>query len=157
MPTLSDILNDFRKEVESDLVKGYEETGRRASGNWEKELESSQTISAGRVKVTFKGADYTYMLENGRGPNKNQDPFAIRKFVCYAGSTFLAEWVRDKGIVVNPFAVAYKIAREGYKGKPFVDKVINEDLAQRLAIRIGAVFVNDIKSDVIQRFKDKAK
>lgn len=147
------IVKQWSDEVKNDLVKGYEQTRRRASGNWEKELEDKQDVTDFKVKVTFLAPDYTKFMEDGRKPNKDQSKKAIRSFVGFAGSTFLKEWAQSKGVSYNPFAVAYKIATEGYEGKPFVGKSFNEDKVNELANRMGTATVQQIRSDIIKSFK----
>jgi len=149
------IVKDWIKGTERDLVKSYRDKGLSASGNWEKELESVFKISKTNVNIKFLGSSYTQYLEvPGRGPNKNQDPVALRAFVGWAGSTFLKDWVERKGISANPFCIACKIAREGIpvpnKNNPggLVSDVINKTTIQELAKRIGDFYINEIRTDL---------
>ena len=87
------------------LIPKFQELNMRASGEWEQSVEARGNEIWGR--------DYTEYLENGRPPNLDQSPEALKRWVGWAGSTFLADWAIDKGLSINPYAVAYKIAREG--------------------------------------------
>ncbi len=153
MSSYQQIVDLWTDEVRRDLIKGYEETRRRASGNWADELEEKKDVTPFKIKVTFLAPKYTEQLEDGRGPNKNQDPKAIRGFVGFAGSTFLDEWVKNKGVSANPFAVAYKIAREGYEGRPFVSKVFNQERVNELINKLGTAIATNIRSDIVKQFK----
>lgn len=87
------------------LIPKFRELGMPASGEWE------QNVHARRNEIW--GRDYTEYLALGRGPNNDQSPEALKAWVGWAGSTILAQWVQDKGLDLNPYAVAWKIAREG--------------------------------------------
>lgn len=100
-------------ERQQALIDSYNETGRKASGNWEKELESEVRETGGKIKGRITGARYTEQLIRGRRPNKNQSPESLQAFVGWAGSTFLKDWVKNKGLSINPYAVARKIATQG--------------------------------------------
>ena len=67
-------------------------------------------------------------MEKGRGPNKQQTAKQARSL-----GRILEQWVKDKGIDVNPYAAAWKIVREGIDvpnknnpGKVVEDVVTNE-------------------------------
>lgn len=115
--------------------------GMNASGQWREAVEA-------RGK-TIWGMDYTEYLAEGRGANQDQSPESIKAWVGWAGSTVIAQWVKDKGLNLNPYAVAQNIARRGttwkQKGgsdllkflnsKPFLDflaKGISEKLGQNI-------------------------
>ncbi len=87
------------------LIPKFRELGMPASGEWEQNVHAKGNEIWGR--------DYTEYLALGRGPNNDQSPEALKAWVGWAGSTILAQWVQDKGLNINPYAVAWKIAREG--------------------------------------------
>lgn len=137
------------------LVENYDKLGLRASGDWERSLEGSVKVTQDGIKTIIKGNDYTLYLERGRKPNKNQDYSALKKWVGWAVSTFLKKWMKDKGLQINPFAVAWKIAKEGvkvpntYNKGGLVSDVITESVIQELLSIVGNEFLSNVKSDVI--------
>ena len=147
-------------DAEKALVNNYKSFGLRASGNWERELESKIEKSQFRIKASILGAKYTGAINEGRKANLKQDDQSIRAFVGWAGSTFLDKWVKDKGISVNPFAVAYKIAREGvkvpnkYNAGNFVDKAIDDKMVQSLIDIVKFNYELTLKSEIIGALKN---
>lgn len=152
---IKELVDTWDKGVKSDLVANYNRLGLRASGKWEQELESQISVSETNINIKYLGAKYTEQLQLGRKPNINQDPSKLHAWVGWAGSTFLKDWVKDKGLSINPFAVAYKIAREGikvpnaYNKGGLVSNVITKSKIQELVDKLGIFIINDIKSDII--------
>lgn len=152
---IKELVEDWTKKIENDLIENYNRIGLKASGNWEKELESQVKISPKSINIRFLGSSYTGVLTQGRKPNKNQEPSKLRAWVGWAGSTFLKDWVNQKNISANPFAVAYKIAREGIKVPnshnpgTLVSDAINDSSIQKLIDDLKIFVIDDIKSDII--------
>ncbi len=148
-------INEALNNIKSDLVKSYNDKGLRASGRWEKELETFYRNNGSSYEFGILGAKYTGALENGRLPNKNKSTESLRAWVGWAGSTFLKDWVKDKGLDISPFAVAWKIAREGIKVPNTFNKgglvsdVINDESIQQ--------FIDIIKFDQIVSMKSDIK
>jgi hypothetical protein len=142
--------------IEKDYISNYIKLGLKASGNWEKELESKIEESPGKWKITFLGASYTQQLVSGRRKNQNENN--IRAFVGWAGSTFLADWVKNKGLNISPFAVAYKIARQGIKvpnsfnDGTLVDNVITDKKVELLLKDLLASKASEIRTDIKKTF-----
>ena len=112
---INDVITAWLDGVQTDLVANYDRMGLRASGNWANSLEQFQQGSGTRIRFGIFGNDYTNHLQLGRRPNKKQDKESIRKWVGWAGSTIIADWVKQKGIIASPYAIAHKIATEGWK------------------------------------------
>lgn len=146
-------------ETEKRLVNRYYALGLNASGNWPNTLRSEIKEKSGGFNVTMYGAAYTGIMENGRKPNPNQSPDSLRAWVGWAGSTFLDKWVKDKGINANPFAIAWKIAREGitvpnrFNKGGLVSEVITSERIQELLKDISGFMIGKIRSDVIKELK----
>lgn len=87
------------------LIPRFRELGMPATGEWEQNAHA-------RVNEVW-GRDYTEYLVNGRPPNENQDPEALRRWAVWAGSTFIKDWAQAKGVPIDPIAIAYKIGRDG--------------------------------------------
>jgi len=154
MSALEQKINDALESVKKDLVDSYQSKGLRASGNWEQELESFCQINSDNYRFGILGASYSEQLENGRLPNKNQTPDGLKAWVGWAGSTFLKQWVKDKNIDASPFAIAWKIAREGVKVPNSFNKgglvsdVINEKTINRFTEIISFDQIESLKSDI---------
>ena len=118
------------------LIPKFRELGMQASGEWEANVQAR--------KNEIWGRDYTEYLALGRPPNNDQDEDAIRRWVGWAGSTILAKWVVDKGLNINPYAVAYKIAREGTSYYPE-----GTDLLEVLESREVAEYIMDQLRDLV--------
>jgi hypothetical protein len=155
--TVSDKINEWLSQSKKDLVANYDKMGLRNTGAWEKALESDLVVSGGNYKATILGASYTGALENGRKPNSNQAN--LKAWVGWAGSTFLKDWVKRKGLNISPFAIAWKIGREGitvpnrFNAGGLVSNVITKDSIEKLIKEVGMVMLGDLKSDVIKQFK----
>lgn len=146
-------------ETKKDLIENYTRLGLRASGKWANELDDEIAEKDNVLHIKIKGADYTYQLENGRTPNRDQSKESLKAWVGWAGSTFLKQWVSDKGINISPFAVAWKIAREGvrvpntYNKGGLVSDVITNEKVNELVNSIGIATLASLKSDVINELK----
>lgn len=156
---IEQIVNNWLNGIEQDLIKNYNRLGLRASGEWEKSLEQFTEVKSGKLKAGILGNDYTYFMENGRGPNKDQNPETLKKWVGWAGSTFLDKWVKDKRINVDPFAAAYSIARRGiqvpnrYNAGGLVSDVVTKQRVYELNKSLIGYFAEDLKSTIIKTFK----
>lgn len=92
------------------LIPKFRELGMPATGEWEENVHARGNEIWGRA--------YTEYLVNGRQPNTNQDPLALRNWAVWAGNTFIKDWAIAKGINIDPIAIAYKIARDGTSWYP---------------------------------------
>ena len=157
---IESMINRWMDAIKQQLIASYNQRGLRASGNWERELESQVSITESSVSAKMLGSAYTGVMVTGRKPNANQSKEQLRKFVGWAGSTFLAEWVRNKGLKLNPFAVAYKIAREGvnvpntYNDGKLIEAVLTDERIRQLNRMVGNQLIVDFKSDFVKIFKD---
>ena len=149
-----DQIQEWLNEAKGDLEKEYLTRGHKASGNWATQLEDRITETNTGYRAEILGAPYTGIMETGRKPNINQGN--IRAWVGWAGSTILKEWVKRKSISANPFAVAYKIAREGitvankYNKGNLVSDVITKERINKLLKNINEAIITNLKSDVIK-------
>ena len=150
-------IKDWLNESKVYLIANYDRLGLRASGRWAQELETIYKQTSKGYNLQILGEQYTGVLETGRKPNTDQDN--IRAWVGWAGSTFLKKWVQNKGLLINPYAVAYKIAREGievpnqHNAGGLVSDVMTTERINKLLNDIGGVLANELKSDIIKQFK----
>lgn len=158
MSTESDI-KAFGNRTISDLLNNYIRLGLKASGEYGDALENVNTFNNGNIKIRILGAKQGYWMENGRQPNKKQSKADIMKWVGWAGSTFIDQWLQDKGIVANPFAVAYKIATEGWSVPNqhnqggVISDIINDNWFKEGINVAGGAFLTEQKSDILKQYK----
>jgi len=151
------VLDKAVNDGKSRLIAGYINTGRQASGKFVRDLEGEYKERVGGFTITYKGSKHAYWMDKGRQRNKNQDPEAIKKWVGWYGSSVLSEWVRNKNISANPYAVAYKIAREGYSAKPFISEAISIDWVTEITKDVAGVFLARAANDIRQFLKQDKK
>ena len=150
MEGIQQILNDWAEQTRQELISTYRRKGLKASGAFEDGLTTDTTENRTQIWTV----PHTWYMVNGRGKNSSQDKEAVRKWVGWAGSTFLKKWVSDKGLDISPFAVAYKIAREGirvpnqYNDGTLITSVIDDNSINSLLSKMGAYIITDIKTDI---------
>ena len=150
MEGIQQILHEWSERTRQELIDKYRSMGLKASGAFEDGL----TVETSETKTAIWTVPHTWFMVNGRNQNNNQDEKAIKKWVGWAGSTFLKKWVADKGLDISPFAVAYKIAREGiqvpnrYNDGTLIKSVINDNSISGLLSQMGIYIIKDIKTDI---------
>lgn len=145
-----DVVNTF-------VIPDFESRGHDASGEWKREL----SIRAESTRGVISGREYTEYLIRGRGPNKNQDPQAIANWARWYGKNVFAQWVENKNLNLNPYQVAYTIARNGTKiyrdgGSDFlkileteeVQKFIMDRIGEKIKVRVVNILRNELKEAV---------
>lgn len=152
--TQSEIEQIGQEVLEMFIIPSYEAKGHNASG----ELKNSFRVRSEPGKVIFSGFDYAQYLIIGRRPNKDQSPEAINNWARWYGANVFGPWVSSKGLGLNPFAVAYKIAREGTKqyregGDDDFMKVLESPqvadyLRQRVGFFVRANIANTLRNDL---------
>lgn len=156
--TITEVVNNWSSDTIKALNENYIRLGLYASGNWGQELEDRNTITDSRIRIQILGSKYTGALVSGRSPNRNQSDDSIKAFVGWAGSTWLKDWVEQKGINASPYAIAYKIAREGIEvpnvNNPgtLISDVITEERIGDLMKSITDVVRVKVQSDIKKLF-----
>ena len=150
MEGIQQILNDWAEQTRQELISTYQRKGLKASGAFEDGLTTDTTESRTQIWTV----PHTWYMVHGRGKNSSQDKETVRKWVGWAGSTFLKKWVEDKCLSISPFAVAYKIAREGirvpnqHNDGALISSVINDNSIERLLSDMGIYVITDIKTEI---------
>lgn len=126
MSLISEI-QSWLDERKKELIKSYEQSGRKASGNWERELETNIKEKPGKITATIDGARYTEQLIRGRAPTTGGGTGELKEKI--------REWIRYKNIVSDipedslVYLITRKIHREGitvpniYNKGTFIDEV----------------------------------
>ena len=155
MEGIQQILNDWSERTKQELIDKYRSMGLKASGAFEKGLTTDTTESRTQIWTV----PHTWYMVHGRNKNASQDKDSIKKWVGWAGSTFLKKWVADKGLDISPFAVAYKIARQGisvpnrYNEGTLISSVINDNSISGLLSQMGIYIIKDIKTEIQQTWQ----
>lgn len=146
-----EIIDKWLQGVKADLIKEYNSLGLRASGNWEKSLETFSTDN----RAIIYGAKYTYQMENGRKPGK------------YPPRQAIEDWIDAKGLRYTikksslAFLIQRKIAQEGikvpnkYNRGGVVSSVVTMDRINSLISELQLVNVLQVSSDIIDIIKEK--
>ena len=149
------ILNEWAERTKQELIDKYNSMGLKASGAFEDGLSTETDESSTKIWTV----PHTWFMVEGRGSNSSQDKDKVKKWVGWAGSTFLKKWVSDKGLDISPFAVAYKIARQGirvpnqYNDGTLISSVINDNSIERLLSDMGIFTIKEIKSEIIKTWQ----
>lgn len=153
--TAKAIINNWLLESKQDLIANYDALGLRASGEWADSLQEFQDKTSEGVRIGMLGQRYTGAIESGRSPNTDQSPEALKAWVGWAGNTIIEQWVNDKGLDLNPFAVAWKIALRGwhvpngYNEGGLVSDVITKERLDKLNRQLALFYIDGFKSDFI--------
>lgn len=144
---MSEILRAWLEEQKTGIIANYNAKGRRASGGFESKTYVQMDTNKGAIMAPA----YSGVMLFGRRANFDQDPKAIKNWVGWAGSTFLKDWVQNKGLSISPYAVAYKIARKGIAEPTppngLVTEVVNDEAIKELGKRLA--------KDITVRFSNK--
>lgn len=139
--------------IDRYVIPDFMERKHNASGEW---IASLNVITEENTGI-IRGLDYAKYLIDGRPPNLDQDPKKIHSWVGWAGSTFIGDWAQNKGININPYAIAYTIAREGtriYKqgGSDFLEilktKEVQDFILSRLQISLRVNVANTLRESL---------
>lgn len=112
--TDEDVAAVLQGVIDEFLIPKFQELNMNASGEWVASLETERRSPTEGV---IRGRDYSYWLAKGRGANQEQSPEGLRRWAVWAGKTFIADWVRNKGLAADPIAVAMSIAKKGTSWK----------------------------------------
>jgi hypothetical protein len=150
MESVDDILSLWMNDKKDELIQTYRDKGLKASGNFERNI----FIEAKPNESSMLAPKYIGALINGRKKNIKQDPESLKKWVGWAGSTFLKEWVDNKGLSISPFAVAWGIAREGitvpnkYNDGRLLKDVFGKNSIDTLKNKIGNFYTTQTTSNI---------
>lgn len=149
-----DIITTHLDETKALLIQSYKSKGLKASGSFERGLEVKVRDDGRTIHGEIKSEGHAWFMEQGRKPNATQTAQAARSL-----GKVLEQWVKDKGINVNPYAAAWKIVREGTKvpnsrntGTVFSD-VLTEDWEKKMIDRVGVYYVKLFEVQIITDLK----
>lgn len=142
-----------------DLENAYISRGQKASGQFGDSIEDKIEVNDYKISIEILGAKQIGIMQKGRIPNKNQTPEKLIAWVGWAGSTFLKNWVKDKSLSISPYAVAWKIAKEGitvpnrYNDGMLLNSVFTKDSIEDLTKEIGAYSLKEFTSKYMKAWQ----
>jgi hypothetical protein len=152
MELVAKIVKEEFDILKAELISEYNGLGMKASGQFERELESVATKDGARLI----GINYSEQLEFGRQRGKFPPRDAIE------------QWIVDKGIASRiegeisvkslAFLIARKIAREGWDRRNFggvelISRVITPEKIQRIIDKVGDAVTVDFTSRFIKELQ----
>ncbi len=165
MNDLTDVIEKWLNDNKIKLIENYYRLNLKASGNWERELETFSEVSETKIRLGFTGSYYTYWLQNGRKPTKKgSEPGKLKDII--------SQWIKDKGIKARDgishesltFLITRKIHKRGWppggennKGarNRLVTHIINKRSITALLSEISGVLKAELKSDIINNYNKK--
>ena len=144
-----DILKDWTNKTEASILKNYHGMGFKASGNFEKDIESKITRNGEKYNIQILGSYYTYWMENSRKPGK------------FPPKNVILQWIDAKGIVPNgisknslAYLIGRKIAENGTVHRPgVITTAVTDDAVSELFENIKKATLSDLKADYKLMFK----
>ena len=143
------------ESTKKGLIDKYNQLGLRASGKWEKELETEQIQHSTGVKAVITGMNYTEQLEIGRLAGSFPPLAPIR------------QWIDDKGIIPKgitkdslAFLIGRKIKEQGikvpnkYNAGGLVTDVITDKRVNELVDSVASVVIKDVTSEIYNIFEE---
>jgi len=146
----TDVAEIELQKVVQDLKDNYYRLGLKASGKYEEALRYEVKKNGDVTELIVWGAPHGYYMEHGRGATTS------------AGSgvpliEIIKEWIRVKGLTLNPYAVTKKIHNEGIrvpnkfnKGKVISD-VINNDRIKEIKDKVSSGIIEKAYSNVLNK------
>lgn len=154
MMTAPQIVTAYMEQTRQDLIKSYQEKGLKASGRYAKGLTFEVSDDGKVLKAFMESEHHVWYMEQGRKPNKQQTAKQARSL-----GHILEQWVKDKGIDVNPYAAAWKIVREGiqvpnrYNPGDVVEDVVTNEWFDALVEQLADHFIRVTVTEVERLFR----
>lgn len=144
MASQEEILSKYADEIKGNFISEYIRTGRKASGRFEREI---------RTNIRDNGFDiiapsYANFFIGGRGKTSPMGPYMKTDKPLYER---IRQWMKDKGIAGNEYAIANKIHLEGYKGSP---EIFSNSVPKDLLERISDEFFGNISAKITTELKN---
>ena len=151
--TIDEVLDNWMDERKVSHIQKYESSGRKASGRF----GQSVRIEAGAGESQMYGASHIWFAVNGRKPNKDQSKEGLMHFAKWAGHYIYKDWMKQKGLIGSPYALAYHIGKNGITvpnsyndGRLLQDTIYDQTATEDLKSRIGRNFLTDVKQQIQQ-------
>lgn len=156
-----DLSNDIElwiNNTEQALIQNYKNKKFKASGNWERSLNSTYKQEPSKINIQIEAAHYSYFMEKGRGKTQGGS--------AGAGGlkAIILQWLIDKAIMPREpkvkreslaFVIARKIHNEGVKISPekknVISGVLTDDCLNPLLESLKTATIKEIKKELVWR------
>ncbi len=136
--------------INNYLIPDFINSGHNASSEFVRSVAGDGHDNKGYIT----GNAYISFVINGRKPNKDQSPEALNHFMRWAGHYIFKQWVQEKGISANPYAVAYHVGKYGYEGdKDLLSILQSQQVNNYVYEQMGAYLTGRITNTVQQSIK----
>lgn len=159
MITIEKILKGWLDIKEKQFIEKYISSGRKASGDWAKSLEQFFSNDKRKIRLGILANDYSEYMVNGRRPNQKKTHKELVAFAAWSVNAWSDRWVKNKGLNLNPFGVAYNIGKFGikvpneYNDGKLTSDVIDDNAFEELNRKISLFYVESLKSDIRNAFE----
>jgi hypothetical protein len=145
--------------IEKELVEKYIQLGMKASGKWEKSLETEVAMSGNKLTAKITGLNYTEQLVFGRRNGRFPPIDAIKQWILDKPINFVESQITLDSLA---FLIARKIATEGTKyfqqgGTDLVEAVITPQRIQKILNVVGNSYIQPIVTGLVTQLKNIAK
>lgn len=165
MTSASQIVTAYMEQTRQDLIASYQEKGLKASGRYAKGLTFEVSDDGKTIKAFMESEHHVWFMEQGRKPNKKKSVKELIGFALWASDEdsttggFITRWLKDKGIMANAFAVAYKIGEQGiqvpnrYNPGDVVEDVVTNEWFDGLVAQLADHFIFAVTTEVERLFR----
>lgn len=151
MQTNEEILREEIDSILQDIIQVYNDSGRKASGQFEEGLEAVYSFSPFSMTGTIRG--FTYLAGRGKTKKKGKagEPTVQEQIL---------EWLKQRGIKPIEenmklsslaYLIARKIHKEGTNRSEWLrvyEQVITPERIQRIILKVSQLNVNRIVNEV---------
>ena len=140
------IYRKYLDKLKRDIIRSYNESGKRATGKFEQEMESH----VDEKKMVLLGPPHSYYMEKGRGPGGWPPLSAIEEWIDKKKGLPVVFREKKKQFV---YLISRKIAREGTQGTPVLEPVIQDFMDNdfwTLIDEVGEAYLVQVKNDIVR-------
>lgn len=144
-----EIYQKYLDELTKEILFRYNSQGRKASGGFEKEIESVTT----ETSMKLIGVPYAPFVEKGRGPGRFPPVKAIEDWIEVKQGLPAIFKEKKKQFA---FLIGRKIAQQGTDGSDILESVIQEFVDNKLFTmldELGDVYAVRIQNDIVRLIK----
>ena len=140
--------------IDKFVIPDFNNRGHNASGQWIESLEARADINKGIIR----GTDYTQYLATGSEPQQGKSNKELLAWAGWYGKNVFESWVESKGLNINPYAVAFNIAKYGSKtyrdgGSDFLQILESDEVKEFILSRLTSVIVVNVRNIILEDLK----
>lgn len=140
--------------IDKFVIPDFNNRDHNASGQW---LESLGT-RAETNKGFIRGTDYTQYLITGSEPQQGKSNKELLAWAGWYGKNVFEAWVENKGLSLNPYAVAFNIAKYGSKthqggGSDFLKILETDEVKEFILSRLSSVIIVNVRNIILEDLK----